>query len=216
MKKERAYLIISIMILSLFFTGMVMILIYKRNHIPDELNSAYSIASCDPDDELSENILKELGNSFVYQGHYEDKNNVNVYEFYICTHDEDTISFFHHTINQYIELTDGKTQMTINDGSGEWGATVVFYNFSSESMREPDYNGYDRIYVTGYLLTDYWNDPNNYLNLNGIRILAMQNMIEENAQKAGIDWFDVWPNLEKIYVLDWSDYSIIQEINREE
>ena len=53
----------------------------------------------------------------------------------------------------------------------------------------------------------FWDDLSIYSKFKGIKYLTVTDIIQEQADEQGIDWYEYWPELENIEIIDTSQWN---------
>lgn len=167
-----------------------------------ELSLQYDMDPAKADDEFSENIINTVGDAIIYRGKRGGEN-LTQYEF-VCDYyltEEDAVKFSH-SIAENADIIKEKTQIMIGLRSGShplWAFTLD--NTSNESLGIPDYDGFYRLRLSDYLFVG---DPDFMIlisSMEGIRKLETTESFMKTSEENGIDWYEVWPDLEEIVIL---------------
>lgn len=75
------------------------------------------------------------------------------------------------------------------DGCVQYGSFQTLIIQGTEHPDMPDCNPYDKV--------------STYINLPNIKSLTVCKKIAQSAEEEGIDWFEIWPDLEHYRVLEW-------------
>ncbi len=104
----------------------------------------------------------------------------------------------------------GKIFISYNKNIPGGAARVVgLSNYSDSTLDNPDCEGLQRLIIIG---ADDWgdedyfyNNPAVYTNIPGIKSLRISQEMQTKAEEQGIDWYEVWQDLEEVEV--YYDYT---------
>ena len=162
-----------------------------------------------PDDGLSLAVKDAFGDAFYYCGKEESDVYGDYYTFQINENDPDLIRRFVDVLNEYISESDDKVTVVVGIKQVEvLGQVFSLSNFSDTSLDYPDYDGFYDLWI-GYLMYDhdsFWDDVNIYSSLVEVRKIEVSDKLQDKAELTGIDWYELWPNLEEVTVYDTSGW----------
>ena len=162
-----------------------------------------------PDDELSKTVKDSFGDAFYYNGMQESTIYGHYYTFQINENNPETIGKLVELLNEQLSNTDEKVTVAVGIKQVE-GLGYVFSvsNFSDTNLDHADYDGFYDLWI-GYLMYNhdpFWDDVNIYSSLENIKKLEVSDHLQEQAVETGIDWYEVWPDLEEVVVYDTSSW----------
>ena len=206
MKKNIIAMVIIVVIIVVISAACW--IIYKTDarevNIGSEETIPYNtLESADSDDEFSENVLSTSGGVFFYKGYTVSRARGTLYTFYYWDWTEEAVSDFSRSINESSDCLIGKSEIFVcqNNGSASYSAFAL-YNTSDDSLDKPDYDGFYRLRTNEMMLE--W--TSSYLSLisslEGIRKLETSERFLKESEENGIDWYEVWPELEEIIVFE--------------
>ena len=152
------------------------------------------------DDEISEEIIKNAGGAFYYHGRETDDDGTTLYIFEIRSFSVTDIERFVKTCNELAS--------SINTGIGfrvffcsDVGANPTMFFIGNYNDENELYDGmrYLRIWDQTRF-NDKACNPELYSGIEGIRELHIGKAIQDKADDMGIDWYDYWPELEKLVI----------------
>lgn len=165
-----------------------------------------------PDDPISEVLCTIIGKDFYYIGRTEFS-----YECIIRNNDPEVLSNF---VNDLISIetdSDEKIVFTIYDEIEE-GVLYPQLYLSNYDIGEGNEEGYERACCLKIFWEFFYDDvflnPDTYVEIEGIKELTLSQELYDSSEEKGIDWFEIWPELEHITVYDSDDSSIISESDR--
>lgn len=165
-----------------------------------------------PDDAISKAICETVNYDVFYLGKSDESDDsVLCYEYHIRDKNMDV-----NGISKIIGATITAVNKTIKEDSitdlvsisfyqhniyGGEEKVLSVYNYSDYRLESPDFEGMEVVEISG---SDYeeclYNCPETYISLPNIKYLYINRNIQKAAKKQGIDWYDYWPDLEKIVV----------------
>lgn len=166
-----------------------------------------------PDDDISKAIYKAVGRKKVY---YQDKNTYDsdemvIYRYLIHDHkDENVLKDMVEAANAVMkekETTEKKDLLLLDKVSGRYEPVVsirTYYEWQDECFQ---YESFQTLFIYGAdQSTKSDNNPydklSTYINLSDIKCLAVSKKIAQIAEEEGIDWYEIWPDLEHYKVLE--------------
>lgn len=161
-----------------------------------------------PDDDISACVCDSIGDSFRYLGKKQKPNNVIDYMYYAPYESitAENISLFMNTVAT-ISVDDSECiEFNICPLiSGRYGGTCSLQNYVELTDDDKEtYIGYSEIcvYTIGYqeLSDPILMDPSTFIGVVGVKYLRVSKDMQEKADEAGIDWYEIWPDLEGIEV----------------
>ncbi|MDE6663358.1 MAG: hypothetical protein K2K46_08445 [Lachnospiraceae bacterium] len=167
-----------------------------------------------PDDDISKAIYKAVGRKKVYyEGKHINPGEIARYEYTVHDYkDEKVLTNMVEAINAVLEekeMTE-KICLTIREEMGggqgtEWVASLRNY-YESEDGYET-YESLQILYIRGTKSSQKgdsspYNKASTYINLPDIKSLVVSEKIAQNAEEEGIDWYEIWADLEYYEFLD--------------
>ena len=162
----------------------------------------------EPDDVISTAIYEAIGDEFYYLGSNKYTDADLSYMYLIRHFDERQREVLYdviNTVNETIKKEEIKDKVCIifcRELSG--GATIkciIMKNYSNNELQNPDCEGLQNLMIMGCEFNDcVCEQPMTYIALSNIKYLEIDVEIQERAEKEGIDWFECWPELEKMEV----------------
>ena len=175
-----------------------------------------------PDDNISETLMDVIDDDFWYIGKREIGKNDYGYEYsyLIRKQDPQTFDEILDTIIEF-DLQDNKlVQFSFFQETSNGVYDPLFYlkNYALFAEDQTDtFSHANCLHIQSVYgaIDEKWRDPYTYTEFECIRVLIIPDSIQTKADDEGIDWFEVWPELEKVIVYDASDGSIVSEISGE-
>lgn len=162
-----------------------------------------------PDNSFSSTVKEEFGDDLYYYETSESSMGVIQYQFIIREFRTENIERIAELANDELSSQDDKISISVRLESSR-GAERVFSvrNYSDASLNYPNYDKFSCLDI-GYLTWDhdpFWDDVSIYYSLPNIRYLRISDRLQEYADTQGIDWHEIWPDLEEVEVYDTSNW----------
>ena len=157
-----------------------------------------------PDDELSRVIKKVTGDDFYYRGKEEWGFGVILYEYQIKKQDREAVANLANTLNTIVKNEPEKVSIWVGmETQGRLEEVFSLENFSDAELDEADYDGMYSIgiYKPKDAHDTCFDSPSVYTEIEGIRKLTIDAEMKKQAEKEGIDWYEIWPDLEEVEVV---------------
>ena len=158
------------------------------------------------DDVISEAVYQEIGGGEIhYQGKVITQDGVISYAYLFTVERQGQLGELVAVVNKVIQQEDINDKIRItgwyDHGSGA-GFMFSISNCSDEKLGKADYKTLKQCYICGgnYYMTIY-NDPAAYSDLSGIVDLTVKGYMAELTEREGIDWYEYFPELEKLEVV---------------
>ena len=155
------------------------------------------------DDELVRLLEKAVGNNFGYEGKVENHDSGLVcYEYLMVDEDKDVIANFVKILNDALEDEQRKIRVQVQGSALEFSVE----NFSDGELDEADFDGMYAIRIMDSESSPVYEEdaciPSIYTGIQGIRKLYIGPKMKKQAEKEGIDWYEIWPDLEEVEVIE--------------
>lgn len=159
-----------------------------------------------PNDKLSRSVKEVVGDDFYYRGKKEEHDSgVTQYEYQIKKQDKEAVANLLNALNDAIRNEQGKIRVMVFAKMSVSGLEPVFSleNFSDDGLGEADYDGMYAIWIGGpdMVEAECFYDPSFYTEIEGIRKLYIAPQMSTRAEKEGIDWYEIWPDLEEVKIV---------------
>ena len=154
-----------------------------------------------PRDFFSYKIFREMGNDIYYYKR-EKGNSGQIKYFYVIERcDRDTINRFSKILNVLGEKEEKKIAVYV-EAKFTWGLSSTFNlkNYSNDNSERADY---ERFYALSISYPDFEEElrnPQTYTGIEGIKYLRIDSEMQKRAEEQGIDWYEIWPDLEDVVV----------------
>ena len=75
-------------------------------------------------------------------------------------------------------------------------------NYSNDNSEQADYEGFYALSISYFKNSEEerLKDPQTYTGIEGIKYLEINTEIQKKAEEQGIDWYEIWPDLEDVVV----------------
>lgn len=154
-----------------------------------------------PYDKFSRAIYREMGDDIWY--YYKDKGQSGEKEYYYIIEkcDRDTITRFSKVLNDLAQEEKKKIAIYV-EVEDPYGSESVLNlkNYSNNNSEQADY---ERFYALSISYPDFeegLRNPQTYTGIEGIKYLRIDSEMQKKAEEQGIDWYEVWPDLEDVVV----------------
>ena len=154
-----------------------------------------------PYDKFSRAIYREMGDDIWY--YYKDKGRSGEKEYYYIIEkcDRDTITRFSKVLNDLAQEEKKKIAIYV-EVEDPYGSESVLNlkNYSNDNSERADY---ERFYALSISYPDFeegLRNPQTYTGIEGIKHLRIDSEMQKRAEEQGIDWYEVWPDLEDVVV----------------
>ena len=154
-----------------------------------------------PYDNFSRAIYREMGDDIWY--YYKDKGRSGEKEYYYIIEkcDRDTITRFAKVLNDLAQEEKKKIAIYV-EVEDPYGSESVLNlkNYSNDNSEQADY---ERFYALSISYPDFeegLRNPQTYTGIEGIKYLRIDSEMQKRAEEQGIDWYEIWPDLEDVVV----------------
>ena len=154
-----------------------------------------------PYDKFSRAIYREMGDDIWY--YYKDKGQSGEKEYYYIIEkcDRDTLTRFSKVLNDLAQEEKKKIAIYV-EVEDPYGSESVLNlkNYSNNNSEQADY---ERFYALSISYPDFeegLRNPQTYTGIEGIKYLRIDSEMQKRAEEQGIDWYEVWPDLEDVVV----------------
>ena len=168
-----------------------------------------------PDDDISEAIFETIGRKkmYYYGKHYSNSGEVAWYEYMVHDYeDEDVLTDMIKAVNAVVKEKEISEKIClairekIPGGGGTEGVVSLSNYYETENGYEK-YESLQNLYIHGTEDSIKGNaSPYNkaaiYINIPDIKRLVVEKKIAKTAEEEGIDWYEIWPDLEYYEVLE--------------
>lgn len=158
-----------------------------------------------PDDDFTQAVKDEFDDAFLYYDKQEINTNILRYEFLIKTEDKEDLDDFVRLLNEQLCNQETKIEVVLLTRF-TYGAVAAFSlkNFSDRTLQHPDYANFSCLHIS-YITEEhssFWDDYTIYYTFPNIERLEISNHLREISETDGIDWYEIWPDLEEVIVYD--------------
>ena len=154
------------------------------------------------DDDLSKRIYETFDEDIYYISK-KDSQGIQVYHFLLKKQDKEIVKKFIQIVDDELKRTDKKTIVRINNQVfDELESTSILMNYSDNSVEEADLGGAKRITIQYPVMSfcEIFMDPEIYMAIDEVCFLTIDNEMQKIAEEQGIDWYQVWPSLEEMWI----------------
>ena len=167
---------------------------------------AVNYKNAKPDDDISESMMNSIGTDFWYLWKDVIPNEGIKYSYLVRKNDVSVIDTFVTAISM-VEISDeDRTIFSVHQEISNGELCILFFvsNYDcwgdSDSERLDDF-GYLKIRYNEYS-NPIWHEPKTYTSFENIRYLEIPDVLQEKAEEEGIDWYDIWPDLVEVEVIE--------------
>ena len=154
-----------------------------------------------PYDKFSRAIYREMGDDIWY--YYKNKGRSGEKEYYYIIEkcDRDTLTRFSKVLNDLAQEEKKKIAIYV-EVEDPYGSESVLNlkNYSNNNSEQADY---ERFYALSISYPDFeegLRNPQTYTGIEGIKYLRIDSEMQKRAEEQGIDWYEIWPDLEDVVV----------------
>ena len=156
-----------------------------------------------PYDKFSRAIYREMGDDIWYHYKKKGRSGEKEYCFVIEKCDRDTLTRFTKILNNLGQKEKKKiaVYLAIENAHGLESA-LNLKNYTNDNSEQADYEGFYAL-STSYLdntAQESLKDPQTYTGIEGIKYLRIDSEMQKRAEEQGIDWYEIWPDLEDVVV----------------
>lgn len=82
--------------------------------------------------------------------------------------------------------------------------TLSLKNYTSDNSEQADYEGFYALSISYFMNSEEesFKDPQTYTGIEGIKHLRIDSEMQKKAEEQGIDWYEIWPDLEDVVIID--------------
>ncbi len=158
-----------------------------------------------PNDKFSYVVCKEMGDDIWYYYRKKGRSGEKEYCFVIEKCDRDTLTRFAKILNNLGQKEKKKiaVYLAIENAHGLESA-LNLKNYTNDNSEQADYEGFYAL-STSYLdntAQESLKDPQTYTGIEGIKYLRIDSEMQKRAEEQGIDWYEIWPDLEDVVIID--------------
>ena len=164
------------------------------------------------DDELSKQIYEKLGED-VYYISKRDSQGTKGYDFLLKKEDKEIVKEFMLVVDGVLSQNGEKTIVYLTcEIPGGLECLVLLENYSDDARDKADLAGAKRILVRYPEVSDceVFKDPTIYTVLEDIQFLEIDEELQKIAEEQGIDWYEVWPTLEEMWIRDGEELYMVE------
>lgn len=165
-----------------------------------------------PNDAISKAICEAVGKKIYYQGKRSDNlSEIVIYDYLVHDYEDETvltdIAEVANAVVEEKEITQKIRLVIREEMPGGTEAVVSLRNYyESEDVFE-QYGSFQNLNIYGTERSNKgdaspYNKASAYINLPDIRSLVVSEKIAQSAEEEGIDWYEIWPELEYYEVFE--------------
>ena len=164
------------------------------------------------DDELSKLVYETFGEDIYYDSK-DDSQEIKCYYFLLMKEDKEVIKDFLLVVDEVLSQSNEKTIVYLAcQTPGGLEFVVLLENFSDSVVDKADLDGAKSILVrySSNPNAEIFKDPNIYTVLEDIQFLEIDEELQKIAEEQGIDWYEVWPTLEEMWIRDGEELYMVE------
>lgn len=159
-----------------------------------------------PDDELSAYICDLMGDTFRYLGKEQQYDGATIYRYY-APYESITAENISLYMNAVSSLSADKSEhivfglsSQIPGGSGGACSMKNYLELSDDGEKTVLEFSEMCVYSIAYqdLSDPILTEPTTFTGVEGVRYLIVSKRMQEKAEEEGIDWYEIWPELEGV------------------
>ncbi len=166
------------------------------------------VYSKEPEDKYSEYVCENMNVDFSYLGREQAYDGSMVYTYY-ANYDEITkenITDFMNTVRLLSVNEELKIRFSIGaQTDAGYGGSCSLQNYMKVSDDTDEYNQFSEmcVFTIGYeeLSDPILMEPGTFTGVTGVKYLRIRKEMQEKAEEEGIDWYDIWPELQEVIVI---------------
>ena len=156
-----------------------------------------------PYDKFSRAIYREMGDDIWYYHKEKGRSGEKKYYYIIEKCDKDTINRFTKVLNILGQKEKKKIAVYVEAKFVHGLESVLnLKNYSNDNSEQADYEGFYAL-STSYLdntAQESLKDPQTYTGIEEIKYLRIDSEMQKRAEEQGLDWYEIWPDLEDVVV----------------
>lgn len=171
-------------------------------------NGRYIITNKKADDEISQAIYDQLGTKVCYHSSSLNENEEVLYYFYIVSDykDGNLLIDMVETVNEKLKEDSINSRICLVIWEVIPGGTRTMICLSNYYKNDSDYESYETLQCLdirgAHGKYKLYNEVSTYENLKDIKALLIDKRINKTLEEEGIDWYEIWPNLEHYDIFD--------------
>lgn len=152
-------------------------------------------------DELSKAVYEAVGEDIYYQRKKKEDNGGLSYKFYAENHTEESLHKFIDIVDNNLTNRDDKVIIYLGTYlPGGFDIAMKIQNYTDPSVEKADLSGAKYVSALCVDSSELYNDPEIYTYFKDVRYFEIQRYLQEKAEEKGIDWYQVWDNLESVEI----------------
>lgn len=158
-----------------------------------------------PNDKFSYVVCKEMGDDIWYHYKKKGRSGEKEYCFVIEKCDRDTLTRFAKILNDLAQEEKKKIAVYVKVENTHGVESVLsLKNYSNDNSEQADYEGFYALSISYFMNSEEesFKDPQTYTGIEGIKHLRIDSEMQKKAEEQGIDWYEIWPDLEDVVIID--------------
>lgn len=191
---------VVVIVVGYFFIVVSSLIPYEKKYEPDD-NISKAIYEA-----VGEKKVRYCGKKYINPGKLGVSGEFAIYTYQIRDHeDENLLTDMAEAANTVIEgkRVAQKIEVVIEEEfvSRAYRTAISLRNYYEEEDGYRQYDSFQNLYI-GETIFDTYNKAETYINLPDIKRLCISKEIARDAEENGIDWYEIWPDLEYYEVTD--------------
>ena len=169
------------------------------------------------DDKISQVIYDQLGTKMCYHDRYLNTEEQVQYYFYIVNdyEDENLLVDMAETVNNKLKEDRIHSRICLVIWEVIPGGTRTMVCLSNYYENDSEYESYETLQCLDIRGThgedELYNEVSTYENLKDIKALILEVDINESMEEEGVDWYEIWPDLEHFDIYNEVDRTRTQK-----
>lgn len=158
-----------------------------------------------PYDNFSRAIYREMGDDIWYYHKEKGRSGEKKYYYIIEKCDKDTINRFTKVLSILGQKEKKKIAVYVKVENTHGVESVLsLKNYTNDNSEQADYEGFYALSISYFMNSEEesFKDPQTYTGIEGIKHLRIDSEMQKKAEEQGIDWYEIWPDLEDVVIID--------------
>ena len=158
-----------------------------------------------PNDKFSYVVCKEMGDDIWYYYRKKGRSGEKEYCLVIEKCDRDTLTRFAKILNDLAQEEKKKIAVYVKVENTHGVESVLsLKNYSNDNSEQAGYEGFYALSISYFMNSEEesFKDPQTYTGIEGIKHLRIDSEMQKKAEEQGIDWYEIWPDLEDVVIID--------------
>lgn len=161
----------------------------------------------DPPDAFSRAVVNDASESVTLRSiNVNSEENITYYEFINNSRNDEMRTRLAMALTENVVLAEGKVCVTLwnDNGFGSYSRAYSVYNFDEYETGFIMFDGFYRLNTSDIFIdSGIWGMPATYKEcFDTITVLEIPLKSQQKAEEKEIDWYEIWPDLEEIVIID--------------